>query len=407
MPLFKLNKSKEASAKPEGKPQEQENTYTNIFEKKEEKPKETGEESQVISGVYAKEEEQIKGKENVLGPLPELEQKIVGAFDPSKRNLKIVRGLFIGLLVISVLVIGFFYTELNPDFDLLSSIRGPNTAQQLNNSRDQIIAQQTSINQKNYLLLNYYLQELSYIADSYGKARNGQISPEELMNLQDQFLVTYENALTKWKEPIAVGDIPLETFQDELKAALQDELKQLSKETETTAILNEIDDYRATHKLIGNKRLDSFFSTNIDEIRSDLPRDDTKLYALTEEILDILNNDFSTISMLKQKRVEWASIINEIEKITKSVDTLYNTGFFEELGGIQYSSYDFDAGSNEIILSGKAKRDDGTTFSLIANLMDALENSDMFTNVDNRSFPKTGSEDEGYVSPFRIELTIE
>ncbi len=400
MPLFKLKKSKKAS-------KEQENIYTNIFEKKEEKPKDAAEESEIISGVYAKEDEQTRKKDNVLGPLPELEQKIVGAFDPSKRNLKIARSLFIGLIIVSLLEIGFFYMELNPDFDLLSSIRGPNTAQRLNNSKAQIITQQTSINQKNYLLLNYYLQELSYIADSYGKARGGQISPQELTDLQDKFLVTYENALTKWKEPIAVANIPVEIFQDKLRIALQDELKQLNKETKTPTILAETDNYRATHKLIGNKRLASFFSKNIDDIKSDLPRDDTKLYALTEEILDILKNDFSTISMLKQKRIEWAEIINEIEKVTKSVDTLYNTGFFEELGGIQYSSYDFDAGSNEIILSGKAKRDDGTTFSLIANLMDALEKSDMFKNVDNRSFPKTGSEDEGYVSPFRIELTLE
>lgn len=399
MPLFNLKKSEKASP-------EQENTYTNIFEQKEKKSKDKVSESKVISAVFAKEEEQTQERENVLGPLPELEQKIVGAFDPSKRNLKIIRGLFITLVVISLLVIGFFYTELNPNFDLLSSLRGPNTAQQLNNSKNQIITQQTSINQKNYLLLNYYLQELSYLADSYGKARNGQISPEELMNLQDKFLVTYENAMTKWKEPIATANIPVEIFQDELKIALQNELKQLSKETETEAILAEIDNYRATYKLIGNQHLANFFSKNTDEIKSDLPRDDTKFYALTQEILDILKNDFSTISTLKQNRVHWSGIVNEIEKVTKSVDTLYNTGFFEELGGIEYSSYDFDAGSNEIILSGKAKRDDGTTFSLIANLMDALEKSDMFTNVDNRSFPKTGSEDEGYVSPFRIELTL-
>ncbi|MFC1655873.1 hypothetical protein ACFL3C_03325 [Patescibacteria group bacterium] len=407
MPLFKINKSKKASKKPEAKPEEQENTYTNIFEKKEEKPKETGEESAVISGVYAKEEEKTQEKENVLGPLPELEQKIVGAYDPSKRNLKVIRSLFIGLIVVSLLGIGFFYTELNPDFDLLSSVRGPNTTQQLNNSNAQIVTQQTSINQKNYLLLNYYLQELSYIADSYGKARSGQITPQELITLQDQFLITYENALTKWKEPIAVANIPVATFEDELKIALQDELKQLSKETKSQTILAEIDNYRSTHQLIGNQRLATFFSKDTDDIRGDLPRDDTKLYALTEEILDILNNDFSTISTLKQNRIEWAEIVNEIEKVTKSVDTLYNTGFFEELGGVQYASYDFDAGSNEIILSGKAKRDDGTTFSLIANLMDALEKSEMFKSVDNRSFPKTGSEDEGYVSPFRIELTIE
>ena len=31
----------------------------------------------------------------------------------------------------------------------------------------------------------------------------------------------------------------------------------------------------------------------------------------------------------------------------------------------------------------------------------------MFSNVDDRSYPKTGSEDEGYSSSFRIEFSLE
>jgi hypothetical protein len=406
MSLFKLKKTNkpEIQAK-EQSPEEKGNVYTNIFEEKAEKPKET-EESQVITGVYAKKEEEVTEKENILGPLPELDTKIVGAFDPSKRNLKIVRGLFFTIFFLSLLTIGFFYAELNPNFDLLTNVRGANTAQKLMNSEAEVVSMQTSINQKNYLLLNYYLQKASYLADTYAKARKDQLSQENLMIIQDDFLLTYENALTKWKEPMAVGNIPQGTFEGELKNELQEELRQLRKETPNPAILAQIADYESTNRMVGNKRLNTFFSKDTDEIRSDLPQDDKKLYSLTREILDIMQNDFSTISLLKQNRIEWALIVNELEKITKSVDTLYNTGFFDELGGIEYSSYDFDAKSNQIVISGKAKRDDGTTFSLITNLMDALEKSSIFTNIDNRTFPKTGSEDSGYISPFRIELTL-
>jgi hypothetical protein len=138
-----------------------------------------------------------------------------------------------------------------------------------------------------------------------------------------------------------------------------------------------------------------------------LPQDDSKLLALATESLEILKNDFTDISNLKAHRVRWAVILDEIERITKSIDTLYNTGFFEELGGIKYSAFDFDSETNQIILIGQAKRDDGTTFTLIANLIDALEQSQLFYNVDNRSFPKSGSEEKGYVSSFRIELNLD
>jgi len=35
-----------------------------------------------------------------------------------------------------------------------------------------------------------------------------------------------------------------------------------------------------------------------------------------------------------------------------------------------------------------------------------LENSEVFMNVDNRTYPKTGSEETGYMSSFRIELSL-
>jgi hypothetical protein len=85
MPLFDIKKSKDSKGS-----EDKSNVYTNIFEKKEEKKAEK-DESKVISGVFAKEEEKTKPKEKILGPLPELQKKVIGAFDPTKRNLKIIR----------------------------------------------------------------------------------------------------------------------------------------------------------------------------------------------------------------------------------------------------------------------------------------------------------------------------
>ncbi|MBN1494315.1 hypothetical protein JW911_01105 [Candidatus Peregrinibacteria bacterium] len=422
MPLFNLKKENpkepvaditiqppkpepEKPVKPET-PAAEGNVYTNIFEKptaaKTEEVK-----SDIIQGVFTSEEKKLKPDENILGPLPELEKKIVGAFNPEKRKLNLIRTGFFALVVISLLLIGFFYIELTPEFDLLSGVRGQNTVQRLNNTQKDVIALQTSINQKNYLLLNYYLQEISYLSDTYLTARNKSLPENEIGTLRSNMLLAYENAYIKWKEPTTAGGIPDETFKTELKNSLTGELAKLKKENLTPDIETQINAYEATIRLVSNTRLGSFFKFNTDEIRAALPMDDSKIVEMANSALGLLQNDFSTISQIKSFRMNWADIINEIEKTTKSVDTLYNTGFFDELGGIRYSAFDLDSQSGKIVLTGNAKRDDGSTFSLIANLMDALEKSLMFSNVENRNFPKSGSDEEGYSSTFRIELSLE
>lgn len=253
--------------------------------------------------------------------------------------------------------------------------------------------------------MSYYLQKLSYLSDGYAKIRNTD-NTSAIQAVQDDIILTYENAQTKWQEPLAAGGISKGTFTTQLKNEFQDELKQLRKETPTPAVNAEIKNYSAALSILNNRQLKNVFTHNADDIRSDLPRDDGKLFALTQDVLGTLTNDFSTISEIKLHRIQWSIIVQEIERVTKSIDTLYNTGFFEELGGIRYSNFDFDSTTNRIILSGQAKRDDGTTFTLIVNLIDALENSSVFTNVDNRSYPKTGDEDQGYLSSFRIELSL-
>lgn len=383
------------------------NLYTNIFEKKSPTEQEKPQTTELIEGVNVKKEKEAKSDENILGPIPELEKKIVGAFDPTKRNLKIIKIVFISIAVLCVLSIGFFYTELNPDFDLFSTLRGPNTAQKLQNSNQAIISTQTSINQKNHLLMAFYLQELSYLSDTYAKARKEGLNDSGLADLQERILLAYENAQTKFKEPIKVANIPEENFINALKNELREEINLLKKEELTDVIIQDINNYSTALDLVSNKNLTKFFNKNTEDIRNDLARDDSSLLILTQEALDIVKNDFSNVNVLKENRIKWSSIIEEIETITKEEDTLYNTGFFEELGGIKYSAFDFDSENNRIVLTGQVKRDDGTTFTLITNLLDSLEQSQMFKQVENRSYPKTGDEDMGYTSTFRIELYLD
>jgi hypothetical protein len=253
----------------------------------------------------------------------------------------------------------------------------------------------------------FYLQKLSYQSDTYAKARKNNLNEDGLADLQENILLTYENAQTKYKEPMKVGNIPQEDFTNSLKNELREEITLLKKEELTDVIVQDINNYSTALDLVSNKNLPKFFNKNTEEIRSDLARDDESLLVLTQEALDVVKNDFSSVNVLKENRIKWSSIIEEIETITKEEDTLYNTGFFEELGGIKYSAFDFDSDKNRVVLTGQAKRDDGTTFTLITNLLDSLEQSQMFKQVENRSYPKSGDEETGYTSTFRIELYLD
>ncbi len=399
-------KDPKADSNPENNQKDSGNLYTDIFQKKPKDREQKPETTELVEGVMDKKAKEEKPEEKVLGPIPEVEKKIVGAFDPTKRNLKIAKFLFYIIIVISLISIGFFYVELNPNFDLLAGIRGPNSAQKLENTKQDILTLQTSINQKNYVLMASYLQKLSYLSDTYSRVRSVATPADEVEQMQEEILTAYENAQVKFKEPIKAANIEEGKFREELRNELRKEIRVLNKEEPSPGIIQEINTYSAALQLLNNKNLSGFFSKNTEDIRMDLPQDDTQLLELTNDSLEILENDFTDISKIKQNRVRWAVIVEEIERITKSIDTLYNSGFYEELGGIKYSAFDFDSETNQIILIGQAKRDDGTTFTLIANLIDALEQSQLFYDVDNRTFPKSGSEERGYTSSFRIELNL-
>lgn len=379
------------------------NLYTNLFTKK--KKTKDEKESGVLTSVISKKDKEGKPKEKVLGPLPELERKIIGTFDPSKKNLKMVKILLATLVVIALLASGFFYAELEPEFDMLANLRGPNTTQKLANAKAETVVLQTTVNQKNYLLLHYYMQELSYLSDSYDKARTSG-GTSELVTLQNKILTAYDNAKAVHKMTAANAGITKEEFNAALKEKFKGDIKTLSEEEPTTANLNQVYDYSTALALTNNNKIKNYLSKNTDSIKESLPQDDSALYEITQQTNVILQNEFNQIAALKQGRIKWSIIVEEIETITKSIDNLYNSGFFEELGGIQYASYNFDAESNKLTIAGIAKKDDGTTFTLITNLIDGLKQSSIFDFVDNRNYQKAGDNEKGYNSNFQIELTL-
>ena len=99
--------------------------------------------------------------------------------------------------------------------------------------------------------------------------------------------------------------------------------------------------------------------------------------------------------------------MNQIELVTSYVDQYFSEGYFEALGGIQYTSYDFDTSTGEITITGVTKRYDTTNFTMITNLIDQLNASSYFTGVEMKSFTKSGSADEGYTSTLSLKVQLQ
>ena len=84
----------------------------------------------------------------------------------------------------------------------------------------------------------------------------------------------------------------------------------------------------------------------------------------------------------------------------------HSENYFDELGGIQYTSYDFDSSGPSISIVGETKRFDTTNFTMIVNLIDELNNSDLFENAEMHSFSKSGSLESGYTASVKLNLGL-
>jgi hypothetical protein len=86
------------------------------------------------------------------------------------------------------------------------------------------------------------------------------------------------------------------------------------------------------------------------------------------------------------------------------VDPLYGSGI---KGNIFYTNLTFNASDQTIALKGNTTTEDTLNFSLISDLMDALEQSTLFSNVSDRSFSKNSEQGDAFNSSFSIELQLQ
>ena len=366
--------------------------------------------------------------QNLLEVAPEVDNSLIEEVaPPTSFLLVILKGVF-GLLVLAgVASVGFFSLQMTDYLQIINQkFEVPNLATELASKNQEIISAQANINFYRYLQAKAYLDQFSYEADSYlqnyeifSSSTVSQAERDEAKKnmtalratLQESFLAAQAKIILPLNAELATvepqnDDLMTPTidvsqqFVTESVAKLQEKAAEFANSTDTAARLD-YKNYSYAANLVSNSTLKQTMTM------MDLSKlSDQQLYDAIR-LVDILAfNDFSIIQKIKELRIKWSNIINEIDLRTIVADPNYTKENYDGYGGIRYTSYSFDSDSRQVSVVGETRKSDTTTFTTISNLIDALNKSTLFENAEMRSFSKSGSAEEGYTSSLRISFRL-
>ncbi|MBD3330975.1 hypothetical protein GF354_05625 [Candidatus Peregrinibacteria bacterium] len=361
-------------------------------------------------------------EEKLLQEAPEVDTTLLKGVTPEKSVLLLFLKILFGvLLALSIASFFFFTSQLEDTFDLVTDTFDlPHAKNELALTNEEIKSLQTDYNYYRYIQANAYLNEFSYFGDTF--VQNFEIlnsqtassddkseAEEAMKEVRNSIREAFMNAVTKLSPdlvaPLIDPMVPTEEdlkilFINELRTKIQDQIELLSQGDDEEA-QRDAKNLTQTNTLVGKDSLIGLLkNTDFDALS------DKELYDLIQSVNELILNDMSLVQDIKSQRIKWSDVINEIERRTVAVDSYYNQNFFDEIGGVRYSSYDFDTERRLISISGEIKRFDTANFTMIANLMEEFNRSEMFEGAEMRSFSKSGSLETGYNSSLSFSLQL-
>ena len=377
---------------------------------------------------------------SILGATPTLQKALDQEKDfRLRKKLRLVQAVFMIVFFASAMAIGYFYSELSPNFNLF----GTNTVNKLIETNKNLNGVQSRINKYNYLSAQIYLNRFSIVSnrffDKTGQLGYSELSSDQKTKLNAQIAADMEEIpriITELKNllgkstKVAIYKTPdiEKTTDDELQTNAWNDVKGLLNEDKKklndpkSQVADKEDNVRLTdnaYKLVGNSALVNILNgINPETLKADLDSyvsnpdiaKKTKLQKQFSSILASTKSDVSTVSAIKNSRVNWSTIISQVYDVTRSVDNKFNNNIkgplYNTLGGILFSGFEIDSNDDKIVLSGDTLYKDGDNFTKISTLIDNLENSQYFKNVEMRSFSKSGDMEKGFTSNFKIDLNL-
>ncbi|MBI5754096.1 hypothetical protein HZA40_03070 [Candidatus Peregrinibacteria bacterium] len=367
--------------------------------------------------------------ESILGEAPELDRSLLQEVAPQKSILLVFLKILFGVLVIAGLgSLLFFSSQLTPKLDFITTkFNLPNVSNDLASSNTEIIGLQTDLNLSRFQEIKMALDKFSYDGDQYllryetmnsnnSSSQEKQMAKNELAktraNLKISFLAARDKFVKSLTAPLIDENFGsdkeaelMSLYEDRLRMAISDKMKELANAKEESTKMN-YRNYQQTLKLIGNNELkNTLIKADFDALS------DKDLNELIKKVNSLTVNDMSVVQNIKTKRIKWSDVIKEINDRTRNVDKSFddknfNEVFYKAAGGIRYNSYDFDSSTGKVSISGETKRTDTTNFTTIADLIDELNKSMIFSDASMRSFSKSGSIEQGYLATLKLDLNL-
>lgn len=352
--------------------------------------------SNIMGAVTEKSE---KGAKSFFGKKPALDE-VKGKTTAKGKKVRRAKpgAILLQVSILAVIVMGaFFYTQNTESFSLF----GVNPAQRSQIAMMQVSDLQADIDVQNNLAAVLLLDQFATEADEYFFNLDQSVSSYNSQNKRTEFIKTAANLKPKLS-------VLLEDIQTHIRPTVQDipmarevidnlilELQTKSGEVDEQSLLQDIQDLESAKVLLQSK---DYRTLILIADPSDLK--DEEIEGIFLGYSQINRSVSAIINSIQSARTDWTLYFTELESITKEVDPLFNTEF---TGSLNINSVSFNEGG--ISINGESATDDTKNFTLTSNLIDAYEDSELFENVEDRTYSKREGDAE-FTSDFSINLDI-
>lgn len=352
----------------------------------------------------------------LLGPKPQFSAR---AYEEAENDRKkTAKLLFQFSLLAVVAVYGYFYSQLNPNFTWFTDQLGPNAAVKFESTNNEIQQKQTDLNVFRYRMARLWLDEVNWKIDAFQEQRaiaksdsaNKRAAAEkEFTVLKNDIKKDLSEAKKILSSPLGIDTFSLrpisqeereESYENLLKEKLGSQKSALFREKEPNQ--SEIMLLENVLRLIENKPFrNTIVSADLEKISDD------ELGSMLVKIRNEGTDELSSINRLRGKRLDWGAVLADIYNVTRKADQFYGQGVFNTVGGFMFSSYKFNSETGRIAISGSTKTSDSKTFSFIAKLIESIERSPKFKDIDFRTFSKSKDEKGDFSSSISLDFSIQ
>jgi len=332
---------------------------------------------------------------------PKLESPVLLKKFPTRSSISFGGAVLKGAFLVLILTGAFFFSQNSVRF----SYFGGNPAIKVQTLTEQKAELAASVTAQRYLTSVLLLQKYSGIADSYLFAVESAASEYTSQNKKEEFVAEVEALKPEIFSTLSVVQIytsvPMTNEETSLSITVLDKsMADLSTNAGINADKSAVSELEAlqTAKIL----------LQSEDFRVALAGIDLNAItdAQVEEVYDSFNqinqSSIALVNTIEGGRVPWSRVLKQLTGIMKGVDPLFNTEFPPSifLEDIQMSS------SGEVTISGETSTSDTKNFTLVSNLIDTLEDSGMFMNVEDRTYNKSG-EEEVFTGDYRISMQIQ